>query len=82
MHERNGLRLPKACNCLKCNPEGVWINVIKDIQIYIIGGVYHHPGRNAYQFNITMEVTLSKINNMNTYIFLEISIWTCLKSMA
>jgi len=58
----DGLKILSENDCVL---ENVWLEISKDRQTYIIGGMYRHPGQNLEKFTNVLENTLIQIRKLN-----------------
>jgi endonuclease/exonuclease/phosphatase (EEP) superfamily protein YafD len=45
--------------------ENIWVEINKNQQKYVIGGIYRHPNQNITEFRETMETVLNKLSCQN-----------------
>ena len=72
---RNGLKhciidRYKIVSCSNSPVENLWMEVTKDSNKYIIGGIYRHPGHNISDFTQKLDNSLSQISNQRLPCFI------------
>jgi len=53
-----------------CRLENIWLEILKSLQKYVIGGLYRHPGQDIDKFSAKIEKVLLQVKKLNLPCFI------------
>ena len=53
-----------------CRLENIWLEILKKLQKYVIGGLYRHPGQDIDKFSAKIEKVLLQVKKSNLPCFI------------